>query len=156
MNRITERRDEERSEDTQGRRFAPRRQCFRCGGQHMAPDCRFSSSTCYVCKKVGHLARMCRSKSNKNNKMHKIENGASNDSEDCCVEEYAMYTVSKSREPPVVVHPRLNKVMVPMEIDTGATVSVLSKKTYKKSWKAKSNTMLKLPNLCFALTLVMY
>jgi len=143
VNRITERRGEEGSEDTQRRRFASLRQCFRCGGQHMTPDCRFSRSTCYVCKKVGHLARMCRNKSDKNSKMYKIENGASDDSEECGVEEYAMYTVSKSREPPVVVHPRLNKVMVPMEIDTGAAVSVLSKKTYEKSWKEKSKPVLK-------------
>ncbi|XP_045109704.1 uncharacterized protein K02A2.6-like [Portunus trituberculatus] len=129
--------------DTQDLQLAGEQRGNHVWGSTYGSRLSFSRSTCYVCKKVGHLARVCRSKSNKNNKMHKIEHGASNDSEDCCVEEYAMYTVSKSRDPPVVVHPRLNKVMVPMEIDTGAAVSVLNKETYEESWKGKSKPVLK-------------
>ena len=36
--------------------------CYRCGGKHAAPKCRFKSAKCYKCSKVGHLASVCRSK----------------------------------------------------------------------------------------------
>ena len=36
--------------------------CYRCGGDHLAADCRFKDSQCYYCKKKGHLAKVCRSK----------------------------------------------------------------------------------------------
>ena len=35
--------------------------CYRCGGKHAAPKCRFKSAKCYKCSKVGHLASVCRS-----------------------------------------------------------------------------------------------
>ena len=41
--------------------------CTGCGGNHLEPNCRFKSAECRVCKKVGHIARMCRSKPNSRN-----------------------------------------------------------------------------------------
>ena len=35
--------------------------CYRCGGKHAAPKCKFNSAKCYKCSKVGHLASVCRS-----------------------------------------------------------------------------------------------
>ena len=37
--------------------------CYRCNGRHKANDCQFKSKECYVCKKKGHIAKVCRSKS---------------------------------------------------------------------------------------------
>ena len=36
--------------------------CHRCGGKHMQKDCPFKEAECHKCKKKGHLARVCRSK----------------------------------------------------------------------------------------------
>ena len=36
--------------------------CHRCGGPHLAPACKFKEDMCYACKKRGHIARVCRSK----------------------------------------------------------------------------------------------
>ena len=33
--------------------------CYRCGGKHAAPKCKFKSAKCYKCSKVGHLASVC-------------------------------------------------------------------------------------------------
>ena len=37
-------------------------ECYRYGGPHLAPDCRFKDTECRLCKKKGHLARVCCSK----------------------------------------------------------------------------------------------
>ena len=37
-------------------------ECYRCGGAHLATKCRFKDTECRLCKKKGHLARVCRSK----------------------------------------------------------------------------------------------
>ena len=39
--------------------------CTRCGGNHMAPVCRYKQYKCKNCGKMGHLARVCRSPQNK-------------------------------------------------------------------------------------------
>ena len=35
---------------------------MRCGGNHLAPVCKFKEYKCHSCGKVGHLANVCRSK----------------------------------------------------------------------------------------------
>ncbi|CAG2185344.1 unnamed protein product [Mytilus edulis] len=37
--------------------------CYRCGGNHLAAECRFKDAKCHSCKKKGHIAKKCRSKS---------------------------------------------------------------------------------------------
>ncbi|XP_052405263.1 uncharacterized protein LOC127951422 [Carassius gibelio] len=40
------------------------RECHRCCGKnHKANECRFKNDKCYVCRKIGHIARACRNKS---------------------------------------------------------------------------------------------
>ena len=36
--------------------------CHRCGGKHLASSCRFRSEKCRACGKMGHIAKMCRTK----------------------------------------------------------------------------------------------
>eukprot|EP00079_Xenopus_tropicalis_P034355 XP_017948126.1 PREDICTED: uncharacterized protein K02A2.6-like [Xenopus tropicalis] len=36
--------------------------CYRCGGLHQQLNCRYKSETCRNCGKLGHIARVCRSK----------------------------------------------------------------------------------------------
>ena len=39
----------------------PRYVCYRCGGNHKAPDCKYKDAICKNCSKKGHLAKVCRS-----------------------------------------------------------------------------------------------
>ena len=36
-----------------------KKECYRCGGNHLAVDCRFKLAICHFCKKHGHIARAC-------------------------------------------------------------------------------------------------
>ncbi|XP_043917844.1 uncharacterized protein K02A2.6-like [Protopterus annectens] len=35
--------------------------CYRCGGEHLARNCRFLNEKCHACGKKGHVKKMCRS-----------------------------------------------------------------------------------------------
>ena len=39
----------------------PGKPCYRCGGPHSSAKCRFKEASCHLCKKTGHIAKMCRS-----------------------------------------------------------------------------------------------
>ncbi|XP_037931459.1 uncharacterized protein K02A2.6-like [Teleopsis dalmanni] len=43
-----------------------KKKCFRRGGSHRRSDCKFREAVCFVCNKVGHIAKVCLS--NINNK----------------------------------------------------------------------------------------
>lgn len=43
----------------------PKSSCFSCGStDHLRSKCRFRNVTCHKCKKEGHIAKVCRSKTN--------------------------------------------------------------------------------------------
>jgi len=36
--------------------------CYRCGMHHPQGECKFLKVTCHYCKKIGHIAKVCRAK----------------------------------------------------------------------------------------------
>ena len=36
--------------------------CYRCGGNHLTNVCSFQTAECRTCGKIGHIAKVCRSK----------------------------------------------------------------------------------------------
>lgn len=36
--------------------------CYRCKGQHIAPECKFATELCHNCGKRGHIKKVCRLK----------------------------------------------------------------------------------------------
>ncbi|CAC5377041.1 unnamed protein product [Mytilus coruscus] len=105
--------------------------CYRCGGNHLAIDCRFKKAKCHICKKKGHIAKKCRNKSFNGN----LKQDASSERE----RENEVYSVfhfgNKSNEANKV-QINVNECEIAMEIDTGASVSIMSEDTYKEyKWK---------------------
>ena len=106
--------------------------CFRCGGPHLAPKCTVTDAECKHCKKKGHLERVGKAKARaqqqqRKESAHYMESGDSDESEDSA---YNLFTIRDPNSAPILVEVVLNFIPVQMELDTGASVSVLSNTTH--------------------------
>jgi len=115
--------------------------CYRCLGQHTPSTCKFHTAECYLCKKTGHIAKACRSNKDKTShnparsqrqtkRTHymgedeKSEEPVEHDSS------YHLFTLQSIGQNPITTQMELNKVPIQMEVDTGATVSLINKHTF--------------------------
>ena len=122
------------------------KRCYRCGGDHNQEQCRFKDSDCHHCGKRGHIAKVCRSRRRgessqpKPSKKHQKTHHVGDDTEDTTEEAapYNLFAVAeqKTAAPPLMVDMKVNKAPLRMELDTGASVSLISKETYTKLWPA--------------------
>ena len=102
--------------------------CYRCGAKHKATECRFKEAECNFCKKKGHIAKVCRSRLKQKSGTHQMP--AEDDTEPL---EYSLFhTQSSNRSPPILITLKVNGADLTMELDTGATLSLISENTYKK------------------------
>ena len=112
--------------------------CHRCGGPHLATVCKFKEAVCYACRKRGHIARVYRSKGynrgqKKTQGAHCIEEDDTGDSAEHSDDEaYSMFTVKDQAIDPIFREVLINNVPIKMELDTGASVSVVTHSTYQK------------------------
>ena len=121
-------------------------QCYRCNStQHWAKDCRFKTAECHKCRNRGHLAEACWSKSTQPRhltgkkqknlvaKTHQVASDNSSGEE----EEIAavLLRMSSTKAAPIQVVVNLDGSDVTMEVDTGASVSVMSETTFQKLWE---------------------
>ena len=131
----------------QGQRHAPTRErgqnpkvmCHRCGTEgHLVTTCRFRDKTCYKCGKKGHLAKVCRSKA-KGDRSHRsptqpvqrIGDDLEDDSDDALQPVLTMKGLEGSL-PPIKVHVLVDNCSVPMEVDTGASVTLIAESTFSR------------------------
>ena len=111
-------------------------ECYRCGGSHHHSSCPCKEFVCHFCKKKGHLAKKCRQK-NKSRTEHtntvteeEIQTG-----DDA---EYTMFQICSGRHTPYKVIITANGKPLSMEIDTGASVSVVGKVMFETFRKGES------------------
>lgn len=132
----------------QGTHFS---KCYRCGRtDHSANDCRVRSYICHNCGKQGHLAKVCRGGQSSSTP---VESKVNKDHKAYCMEpdletpvnaetNYTMYkTSAQDKEPPLIANVLINKRMVSMEIDTGASVSIMSETTYDSVFKQEKPSL---------------
>ena len=115
-----------------------KKECYRCGGNHLAMDCRFRLAICHFCKKRGHIARACiaKSKSSRGEQTHTIQEDWEEPVESTTpVEVYDLYPVQGKNRCPYMVQVVINGAPLLMEVDTGASMSLISESTYLKLWE---------------------
>ena len=99
--------------------------CYRCGVDHLATRCRFKEAVCHVCKKRGHIVRMCRSKGTQRRPTRRT-NYVQEDQEPREDSAYSMFAVRSQACEPIVKELCIDGVPVEMELDTGAATSVIT------------------------------
>ena len=106
-------------------------ECYRCGGKHLASRCRHKNTECHFCKRKGHIISACRKR--KEVKKEVPREQTNQISENDCDEDYEenrLYRISSGSTKPIVVSVNLNGQDVEMELDTGASVSLISEEAY--------------------------
>lgn len=133
--------------------------CYRCGGPHLATQCKHKDVVCHFCKKKGHFASVCRAKAVSDRAYVRNQESSNTQEEEPPkptkqanqVEEelsseddidYNVYTLSTGYSNPYIIQPTLNSVPVKMELDTGAAVSLICESTYKEIQRSSPFTYL--------------
>ena len=121
-----------------------RQSCHRCGKKnHQPQQCKFKDSTCHFCGRRGHIAPVCRKKQNRKNVANRDQNrsyrppGSSqrgsrpraNHHVQAENEEGELFTVRSGIEGLLTVEVNINGKPTEMEIDTGASVYIMSEGT---------------------------
>ena len=122
--------------------------CYRCNGTgHSANDCRFKEVTCNHCRKKGHIAKACRSRVRPLG-AKPVQRVSEGDTEEDPIEPLmAVRSTGKYTPPPPPPPPPLNLIdndSLPMELDTGASRSVISEHKFQQLWpdrKLESSTV---------------
>ena len=129
--------------------------CYHCGSRHRG-ECRFKNAVCHGCGKRGHIRRACRSRgkpqqsqqSGKRSQPHTANvlvgegtEGATASDEDDTMPVYTMY-ISNQGANPWSVTVQAYRADLRMEINTGASVSIISMATYQATWLEKERPVL--------------
>lgn len=132
----------------------PNNPCAGCGGNHWRKECPYINSTCHSCNKKGHLQKCCyasksKPKTNKNSSFRnpksrqtnyvdhthatvpQLPNATARATYDDFIFTNESTTISTN---PILLTARLANIDVQVEIDTGASRSVLSSSLYNSLW----------------------
>ena len=113
--------------------------CYRCGKKnHLPQQCHFKEAVCHKCNKKGHISKDCKSpvqqKSDttsstkpckKTQWLDWLQTDDTSDSET----ELPVLRINSKSSHPIRVEVKINGKLIQMEVDTGATVSIISEQT---------------------------
>ena len=125
-------------------------QCHRCGGKHAADKCWFKDSECHHCGKTGHIAKACRSKKWGSKSQQQTQPKSSHrthhvdaDPEDTATYDEQLFHLPERRSaPPLTATLKVNQADLKMEVDTGASASLISVETYTALWPERQRPKL--------------
>ena len=122
--------------------------CFRCGKtSHSAEECRFKDAQCRYCHKEGHIMSNCfakqKAEKGRGNRTHQLTAPEENCKREQSEKTYNMFNVTGPRPDPIITHVELDGKALLMEVDTGATLSVISEKTLQEHWRNATRPKIK-------------
>ena len=131
VQKLTTRRDQ-----TPKDKPANHQQCYRCGkSNHKAASCRFKTAKCYNCGRVGHVKAVCRSKTKMTTRRDSVQQVFEERETTSDTEEYSLHALdSAGSRQPFVVNLHLDDVPLSMELDTGASLSIMAEATFRRHW----------------------
>ena len=104
-----------------------KQKCMSCGeGDHRRSECRYRNFTCHSCGKHGHISRACKS----SNGVHQLQHTSSPEGTPDSFTA-SMYKVGFNKEA-IMIPVEVQGQSLLMEIDTGASISIISQETYQK------------------------
>ena len=129
--------------------------CYRCGRQnHPSAHCPFKGTKCYNCGKQGHIQQACKQKRNSGqpkkrskgppphrgrsqgqhvkNVQIQLPNQSDSETDDALNHITALNLVNSKATQPYPVELKLDDKPLTMEVDTGASVSLVSRETFKQ------------------------
>ena len=124
--------------------------CYRCGGNHAANSCKFRELKCFNCDKISQLAKVCRSTRRRTKQAElppRRETGSRGkrqeetevkmvDAQEAQEGEYSLYNIrGKTQDKSISIDVELGGQQIRMELDTGATKTIISEETYNKLCK---------------------
>ena len=116
--------------------------CYRCGGKHNPSTCPCRQLVCHFCKKKGHLAKVCRKKAKSGSKSEEAKYVGVQCGEP---EGEYMFQVQARTGSTSPFHTTItvNGRPLVMEVDTGASVSLISETTFNTIQKGLATLELK-------------
>ncbi|XP_046959671.1 uncharacterized protein K02A2.6-like [Vanessa cardui] len=108
--------------------------CRHCSRAHKPGEkCPFIKARCFYCKRFGHIAAVCNKRSGKTQDISNIENSG----EEATFSDRSMmgiYVCSENYRQAITADVMIEGVKVTMEIDSGASRTIISEDTYNKLW----------------------
>ena len=119
--------------------------CYRCGRKgHTVPNCKISKSVvCHKCKKRGHLQRVCKSQPKRGGSQgttRAVREELEVSGEDLGDDPSDLYHIRCGKRistPPIVANVKLDGCWVDMEVDSGASFSLMSEATFRRLWPGR-------------------
>ncbi|GFT19216.1 uncharacterized protein K02A2.6 [Trichonephila clavipes] len=128
--------------------------CSRCTGtNHAKENCRFLSSKCNFCGKIGHIKQACFASKKANAKsvkqkqvtlLNEVEDRNRIPLYELKIQDYILHEEEPKR-PPIMINLKIENKSCSMELDTGGAVSVMSIGNFRKI----SNKQIKPTNIVF-------
>jgi len=116
--------------------------CYCCGDTgHYSNKCKYRKYRCNKCGKQGHLKKVCTSKESEDAKYVEVS-GRNN----MTVDSLGFFSTQEQGSKAIIVTLKVEGKEIPMEVDTGASLTVIPKKMFKEKWghlklKPASNTL---------------
>ncbi|XP_037943047.1 uncharacterized protein K02A2.6-like [Teleopsis dalmanni] len=110
--------------------------CYRCRGNHHSDQCKFKDAECYYCKKRGHIERACIKKAktkkpatNNGRRPNRVNLLDTNQKTQTTEYLWSMFVKGSLSVKRVIT---IGKSPVQMEIDSGASYSIVSEKLFRE------------------------